>query len=92
MPCLVVVKSALLKVRLPKTSGSRDMEKFVRVRKWLAENYTVFAPILRATHDMEALELMDGTHTLEALVDMGSQHVCIAVPVWQAASFAETFN
>lgn len=93
MPCLVVVKLERLKVRLPPTSGVRDIEKSSRVRQWLAENYAVYAPILRGSaHDLNQLDLLGGAHTLDALEKMGSEHVCIAVPVWQAAHFAEAFN
>jgi hypothetical protein len=56
-------------------------------------SYAVYAPILRASgDDLKRLDLMGGTHTLEQLMLLGAQDVCIAVPVWQAAFFAETFD
>lgn len=93
MPCLVVVNSDRLKDRLPDTSGGRDMDRSIRVRDWLKESYAVYAPVLRASgDDLKRLDLMGGAHTLEQLMLLGAQDVCIAVPVWQAAFFAETFN
>ncbi len=93
-PVLVMVDARKLSAALHPRAGNRSPDKVGEVFQWIAERDEIHAPVacLAQSGDRPTVVLQDGNHTLDALIKMGCEEVCLAVPAGQKSEFIQQFS